>query len=152
MILLSRSEEIVLLGIWKLKHNAYGVTIREQVSKDTGHEWSFGAIARHEEVLAGRLLDFLGSRPRVAVVGSTDPARERRVPIISFVVDGSSSADIVRAVDPHGIGIRYGHFYSRRLVEALGLPIDDGVVRVSMAHYNTLSEVDRLLTVLDPIL
>ena len=44
MILLSRSEEIVLLAIWKLKDNAYGVTIREQVSKDTGHEWSFGAV------------------------------------------------------------------------------------------------------------
>ncbi len=44
MILLSRSEEIVLLAIWKLKDNAYGVTIRQQVSKDTGHEWSFGAV------------------------------------------------------------------------------------------------------------
>jgi DNA-binding PadR family transcriptional regulator len=44
MILLSRSEEIVLLTIWKLKDNAYGVTIRDQVSQDTGHEWSFGAI------------------------------------------------------------------------------------------------------------
>ena len=44
MIMLSRSEEIVLLAIWKLKNNAYGVTIREQVSQDTGHEWSFGAI------------------------------------------------------------------------------------------------------------
>lgn len=44
MILLSRSEEIVLVAIWKLRDNAYGVTIREQVSKDTGHEWSFGAI------------------------------------------------------------------------------------------------------------
>lgn len=44
MILLSRSEEIVLLAVWKLKDNAYGVTIREQVSKDTDHEWSFGAI------------------------------------------------------------------------------------------------------------
>jgi DNA-binding PadR family transcriptional regulator len=44
MILLSRSEEMVLLAIWKLKDNAYGVTIREQVSGDTGHEWSFGAI------------------------------------------------------------------------------------------------------------
>jgi PadR family transcriptional regulator PadR len=44
MILLSRSEEIVLLSIWKLKGNAYGVTIREQISLDTGHEWSFGAI------------------------------------------------------------------------------------------------------------
>lgn len=44
MILLTRSEEIVLLAIWKLKNNAYGVTIREQISHDTGHEWSFGAI------------------------------------------------------------------------------------------------------------
>jgi len=44
MILLSRSEEIVLLAIWKLKDNAYGVSIREKVSQDTGHEWSFGAI------------------------------------------------------------------------------------------------------------
>jgi len=42
MILLSRSEEIVLLAIWKLKNNAYGVTVREQVSRDTGHEWSVG--------------------------------------------------------------------------------------------------------------
>ena len=44
MILLSRSEEIVLLAIWKLEDNAYGVTIREQVSRDTGHDWSFGAV------------------------------------------------------------------------------------------------------------
>jgi len=44
MILLSRSEELVLLAIWKLRNNAYGVTVREQVSRDTKHEWSFGAI------------------------------------------------------------------------------------------------------------
>ncbi len=44
MILLSRSEEIILLTIWKLGENAYGITIRDRVSKDTGHEWSFGAI------------------------------------------------------------------------------------------------------------
>jgi len=54
MILLSRSEEIVLLAIWKLKSNAYGVTIREQVSKDTGHEWSFGAIYKPLKTLALR--------------------------------------------------------------------------------------------------
>jgi len=44
MNLLSRSEEIILLAIWKLNDNAYGVTIREQASKDTDREWSFGAI------------------------------------------------------------------------------------------------------------
>lgn len=44
MKLLSRSEEILLLAIWKLKENAYGVTIRDLVSELTGHDWTFGAI------------------------------------------------------------------------------------------------------------
>ena len=44
MILLSRSEEIILLAVYKLKGNAYGVTIREQVNKDLGRYWAFGVI------------------------------------------------------------------------------------------------------------
>lgn len=52
MILLSRSEEIVLLAVWKLAENAYGVTIRERVSSETGHEWSFGSIYRPLKQLA----------------------------------------------------------------------------------------------------
>ncbi len=41
---LSRIEEILLLAIWKLKNNAYGISIRDQVEKDTGIEWMSGAI------------------------------------------------------------------------------------------------------------
>ena len=44
MKLLSRSEEIILLSIWKLRKNAYGMSIRGQVAKVTGRTWSFGAI------------------------------------------------------------------------------------------------------------
>ena len=44
MKLLSRSEEIVLLAIWRLQGNAYGVTIKDQVSQATGQEWTFGAV------------------------------------------------------------------------------------------------------------
>ena len=44
MKLLSRSEEIILLAIWQLQDNAYGVTIRGQVKETTGREWSIGAI------------------------------------------------------------------------------------------------------------
>ena len=44
MKLLSRSEESVLIAIWRLKDNAYGVSIRELVSALTGYEWTFGAI------------------------------------------------------------------------------------------------------------
>lgn len=44
MTLLSRAEEIVLLAIWHLQDNAYGVTIRERIKEATGQEWSIGAI------------------------------------------------------------------------------------------------------------
>lgn len=44
MRLLSRNEEIVLIAIWRLEDNAYGVTIRERVTEMTGQDWSFGQV------------------------------------------------------------------------------------------------------------
>jgi len=44
MHLLSRSEEIVLLAIWKLRDEAYGVAIREEVIRISGLNWTIGAI------------------------------------------------------------------------------------------------------------
>ncbi len=44
MKLLSRSEEIILLTILKLKKNAYGVSIREQIFTNLGERWSFASI------------------------------------------------------------------------------------------------------------
>ena len=55
-------------------------------------------------------------------------------------------------MDAHRIGIRFGHFYAARLIESLGYLDRDGVVRVSMVHYNTEEEVDRLITALRSVL
>lgn len=44
MKLLSRQEEMLLLAVWRLQHNAYGVKIRELLKELTGKEWAFGAI------------------------------------------------------------------------------------------------------------
>lgn len=44
MRLLSRSEEMVLVTVWKLKEEAYSVVIREYLRKITGKRWSFGSI------------------------------------------------------------------------------------------------------------
>ena len=52
-------------------------------------------------------------------------------------------------LDAERIAIRYGHFYAYRLVERMGLMERDGVVRVSMAHYNAPEEVARLIEALD---
>jgi DNA-binding PadR family transcriptional regulator len=44
MKLLSRIEEIILLAIWRLQKDAYGMTIRKEVIKATGKKWLLGAI------------------------------------------------------------------------------------------------------------
>jgi DNA-binding PadR family transcriptional regulator len=44
MKILSRAEEVILLTILKLDKEAYGVSIREQIRKDTDNLWSFASI------------------------------------------------------------------------------------------------------------
>ncbi len=44
MKLLSRSEEFVLLAVWKLQDRAYSLPIREKISEITRQDWSLGSI------------------------------------------------------------------------------------------------------------
>jgi DNA-binding PadR family transcriptional regulator len=44
MKLLSRIEEIILLAIWRMDDEAYGMAIREEVIRATGKKWLLGAI------------------------------------------------------------------------------------------------------------
>lgn len=113
---------------------------------------AFDDITVQETALAARLLDFLRSRNDVRIIGRPESDAARRVPTIAFKVDGADSAALVRSVDGARIGIRHGDFHSRRLVEALGLTGGNGVMRVSMVHYNTLDEVDRLIAALETAL
>ena len=110
---------------------------------------AFETVAAHEANLAERLLSFLRARRDVTVVGDpgSDPAR--RLPTVSFVPHAQTPEAVVRAVDALGVGIRHGDFYAARLIDALGLRARGGVVRVSMVHYNTLAEVDRVVSALD---
>ncbi|HET7369791.1 MAG TPA: cysteine desulfurase-like protein [Gammaproteobacteria bacterium] len=114
-------------------------------------EATAAAFATHEHTLAARLLAFLNGKPNVTIIGDTE-AGPNRLPTISFTVAGRDSATIPPQLDPHRIAVRYGHFYAQRLIDDLGLAPKNGVVRVSMAHYNTLDEVDRLIEHLDPII
>ncbi|WP_339458548.1 cysteine desulfurase-like protein [Nodularia spumigena] len=112
----------------------------------------FDLISVHEENLSDRLLKYLNSQPKIRVIGKSTAHRELRVPTISFTVDGVHSSTIPPKVDSAYIGIRYGDFYAKRLIEYLGLATQGGIIRVSMVHYNTLAEVDRLIEALERVL
>lgn len=110
---------------------------------------AFASIAAHEAVLGERLLAYLRDRNDIQIIGRRDSNAQTRVPTIAFKAVGRDSAGIVTEMDKGAVGIRHGDFHSRRLVESLGLADDHGVVRVSMVHYNTVEEVDRLIGGLD---
>ncbi|KAF2820472.1 aminotransferas-like protein [Ophiobolus disseminans] len=116
-------------------------------------EGSSDAIAEHEGKLQKILLDFLNSRSDITVLGSTSSESNVRVPTISFVVQGVNSKKFVNDAEKiSNYGFRWGHFYSKRLCdEVLGLA-PEGVVRVSMVHYNTEDEIRGLIEVLEKVL
>ncbi|KAG5643748.1 hypothetical protein DXG03_009682 [Asterophora parasitica] len=144
---------------------AYGTTAAvaylESLTPSGDVRDAFEAIALHEQTLVKPLLGFLTAdkqRERGVRVVGEEHAGLSRVPTISFVVVGQKplrSRDIVAVFDKKGgIGIRYGHFYAYSRIEDLDPKVDvnDGVVRISLVHYNTVGEVDRIIEILEEVL
>lgn len=129
--------------------NDWGVSLGATGTRRQCMQVAFNAFARHEDTLAEKFLAYLRSRPGVRIIGHRQATDGNRMPTISFVVKGRHPEGIVRHVDQYNIGIRFGDFYARRLIESLGLGEQGGVVRVSMVHYNTADEIDQLIRCLD---
>ena len=117
-----------------------------------GWEGMMGQEERIQEVL----LAYLRSEPeKITIYGDPSSDRRVRVPVISFRVKGWKSFDVIDEVEKRSnFGCRPGHFYSKRLCdEVLGLEdSDDGVVRCSLLHYNTVEEVEGLVKVLKEVI
>ncbi len=109
----------------------------------------FDLFAGHEAALMAPLGAFLADRDGVRLVGTSSTSHDDRAPTFAFHSERSSSADIYRALVDAQVACGHGHFYAHRLMAALGLDPADGVVRLSLAHYNTAEEVARALDVLD---
>ncbi|MHC4472070.1 MAG: cysteine desulfurase-like protein [Planctomycetota bacterium] len=121
----------------------------DELGGDGGLDAAFEAMAEHEEAIVAPLLEYLRSRSDVRILGHPEADRRKRAPTVSFVVEGRRSSEIPPILDEERIAIRWGHFYAHRAIDALGLLERDGVVRVSMVHYNTEEEVTRLIEALD---
>jgi selenocysteine lyase/cysteine desulfurase len=93
----------------------------------------------------------LNNIEEVKIIGRKDADHGKRVSTISFVHDKFTSSEVVSKMDKFNIGIRFGDFYAKKIIYDLGLIEKDGVVRVSMVHYNTAEEVDRLIEAFEEV-
>mgnify|MGYP006201996789 CR=1 FL=1 len=64
----------------------------------------------------------------------------------------AAAAPVAAALAAHGIAASGGDFYAVRPLQAMGVDLDRGVLRLSAAHYTSAEDVSRLIAALDLVL
>jgi len=106
-----------------------------------------GLLHDGEAALLQPIIDFVAAHPALRLLGPRDAAA--RSALVAFVPHQLTPLELVETLGREGMMIGGGNFYSVRLCEALGIDPARGVARISLAHYNTREEVQRLLRALD---
>ncbi|MET3898348.1 cysteine desulfurase family protein (TIGR01976 family) [Devosia sp. UYZn731] len=104
------------------------------------------AMRAQEIALATPLLDYLRGKNSVRLIGPDDPAL--RAPTIAIALD-EPAGPVAARLAKHGIMAGGGHFYAYRLLQALSIDPNHGVLRLSFVHYTTPEEIAQLIAALD---
>lgn len=107
------------------------------------------AMRDRETKLLGPLLDYLGSRNDIRLLGPR--SAKTRAPTVAIACE-QPGADLSAALAPHNIMAGGGDFYAQRPLEAMGIDPEKGVLRMSFTHYTTAEEIERLIRALDHVL
>lgn len=103
----------------------------------------------HESELCTQLLSGIRDLPLHILGRDSIDGREANIAMTS---KKHSSAFLSKALAEKDIAAGHGHFYAMRLLQSAGIKdTDDGVLRISFAHYNTADDVDRVVSVLQSI-
>ena len=148
----NHEELSCLVGIYEYFNNLYNHhfpdennTLRKKIEKINE------LISNHEEQIANPLLEYLNSRNDIKLIGKKKIENKNRAPTIAFTFVNQSSKKISDQLVKNGIATRNDNFYAWRCLKALGIDVDDGVVRTSMVHYNTHEDVEKLISALKKI-
>jgi cysteine desulfurase/selenocysteine lyase len=99
--------------------------------------------------LANRLLDGLGDIDGVVVYGPKDP--KQRVGLATFNIDGMNPHDVALTLDmEYDVATRSGHHCALPLMKEL-FKLNEGNVRASTYIYNTVEEIDHLISAVEEI-
>ena len=106
----------------------------------------FDLFAEHETVQANRVLEAIKAIGGARIIGQDKAEVGSRAATIAFTLDGVACSHAVKFLVGKRIALRNGHFYALRCLDALGIEdADEGIIRISMVHYNSEEDVSRLV-------
>lgn len=92
------------------------------------------------------LLDALTGDERIRLFGVPRGTSEEKIPLFSFVVNGVHHEDLALILDKMGIAVRSGQMCAEPLMDRFGVT---GMLRASLAPYNTMEEVEYFVKCLN---
>ncbi len=101
-------------------------------------------IWEHDQLLAACAHHGLKDKKGIRVFGP----HAGRAGVVSFMVEGVHSHDVVTVADQKGVALRGGHHCTQPLFHKLGV---ESTARASFYFYNTEEDVDRLIEVIDEV-
>lgn len=107
-------------------------------------------LMRAQEVaVIAPLLDYLAARNDLRLIGPRDATR--RAPTVAVQLDRAAEP-VSEALGQRGIACWAGDFYAVRPLTAMGVDLEQGVLRMSSVHYTSAEDVTRLVAALDEVL
>ena len=111
---------------------------------------AMAAIAEYEKNLSALLIEGLQKIENLTIHGITNKKEvNERVPTVSFTIKGINPSDISKKLASNNIFVWDGDYYAVEVIKHLGLEEKGGMVRAGAVHYNTISEIDKLIEILN---
>ena len=106
-------------------------------------------LRAHETKLLQPMLDFLGSKNSIRVLGPS--IAENRAPTVALATQSDPQALAEKLAD-RGIMAAAGDFYAVRALQAQNVQAFPGALRLSFVHYTDQNDIDKLLNALEDLL
>ena len=103
-------------------------------------------LIKNYDMIRDYLLDRLSSDRRIRLYGVPRGTDDEKIPLFSFTVEGVHHEDLALILDKMGIAARSGQMCAEPLMDRFGVT---GMLRVSLAPYNTMEEAEYFMKCLD---
>ena len=104
------------------------------------------SLVEYGDKVRDYLLDYFLKDESIRLFGAPRGTYDEKIPLFSFVVNGVHHEDLALILDKMGIAVRSGQMCAEPVMDRFGVT---GMLRVSLAPYNTMEEAEYFVKCLN---